>query len=372
MNRNNFVSRKNIFLSMMLLLSMHSFAIGGGRKKIPTGQKPLDIVFCVDLSGSTNGLINDLRDNLWTIINQAQHMDPQPDLRIGVIGFSRPSFGRENAYVKILSPLTNNFDYIQMGLYKLRPSIEKGDQIVSEALRTAVNVIKWSDREDAVKMIYLVGNGMVTTNGYEYVKYCEQAREKNIFIHALYVMKSANWFKELPGYRRIAGLTNGMQTEISINKHDDVKIWKTFPENAERLNNKFNTTFLWSGGDSSSCRCAMSASDSGAFAAWSDVFYSRLYYKTGNSFQYSYRHCDAIANNAVTASNNSADSINSYQTRLRELLQIREALRNQIHNQFSPLDLDHIQSLYTTGQLPDDNILHRAVLNILYRYWGMR
>ena len=145
---------KNIFRKMWKLIfflafgfySSFVFAYDGGAKHYSNGQKPLDIVFCVDLSGSTNGLINDLRDNLWLIINQANHMEPKPDLRIGVIGFSRPSFGKENSYVKILAPLTPNFDLVEMELYKLRPSIEKGDQIVSEAIRTAVNGMSWSDR----------------------------------------------------------------------------------------------------------------------------------------------------------------------------------------------------------------------------------
>ena len=64
--------------------SLSVMANGKDKGKSAVGNgKPLDIVFCVDLSGSTNGLINDLRDNLWMIINQAQHMEPKPALRIG-------------------------------------------------------------------------------------------------------------------------------------------------------------------------------------------------------------------------------------------------------------------------------------------------
>ena len=137
--------------------------------------RPLDIVFCLDLSGSTNGLLTDVRDNLWLISNEIDQMNPRPALRIGVVGFSRPSFGKNNAYVKMLSDLTDDLDHVAAELYKLKPCIEKGDQIVSAALNTAIADASWSKDEQATKLIFVVGNGMVTANGYEYVKSCESA-----------------------------------------------------------------------------------------------------------------------------------------------------------------------------------------------------
>ena len=371
---------KNIFRKMWKLIfflafgfySSLVFAYDGGAKHYSNGQKPLDIVFCVDLSGSTNGLINDLRDNLWLIINQANHMEPKPDLRIGVIGFSRPSFGKENSYVKILAPLTPNFDLVEMELYKLRPSIEKGDQIVSEAIRTAVNGMSWSDRSDAVKMIYLVGNGMVTANGYEYVKYCEQARAKNIPIHVLYVMKSANWFKELPGYRRIAGLTNGMQTEITINKVEEVKVWNSVTAHLESLNAKFNATYYWTSDDSSSCRKSLTAADSGAAETSRETFLHRMYFKSSNDFQSIYRNCDYLSSNMLQPSETTAVNSDAFLLQVKELHQVREEIQKQIHKEFPVVELDHLQKAYVEGSMPDNNIFHRSVMNILYRYWGLR
>lgn len=363
---------KWMLISVFMLMSSSVFSSDGERKQFSNGQKPLDLVFCIDLSGSTNGLINDFRDNLWLIINQAQHMEPKPDLRIGVIGFSRPSFGRENSYVRILAPLTRNFDLIEMELYKLRPSIEKGDQIVSEAIRIAVHGMSWTDREDAVKMIYLVGNGMVTANGYEYVKYCEQARAKNIPIHAMYVMKSANWFKELPGYRRIAGLTNGMQTEITINKVDDVKVWNSVTTNFESLNAKFNATYYWTGIDSNICRKSITAADSGAYETSRETFLHRMYFKSTEDFQSIYRNCDYLSSNMSQPSETTAVNRGTFIDQVKEMYKVRENFRQQIHKEFPVEELDKLQKAYVDGLMPDNNIFHRSVMNILYRYWGLR
>ena len=369
-------ARRLVLVLFAVLLCMPEFLWAGDKDKSKVSQsnlKPLDIVFCLDLSGSTNGLLNDLRDHLWMIINQAHNMEPKPFLRIGVVGFSRPSFGKENAYVKVLVPLTNNFDYVAEELYRLRPSIEKGDQIVAAALRASVNDMHWTERTDAVKLVFLVGNGMVSGTDHEYVKYCEEAREKNIVVHPVYVMKSANWFKELTGWRRIATMTGGMQTEVTINKPDNMQVFVSVKKDLTELNNRINATYNWSGIDSSICRKSLSAADSGAFYADNkDVFLNRLYYKSGEEYAAVYNECDLVSNAAMmNAGGGAEDNGGAFRERLKELYQAREMLRAQLHREFLKSDLDAMQKAYLSGSIENAGVLRRCVLNILFKSWGM-
>jgi hypothetical protein len=43
-----------------------------------------------------------------------------------------------------------------------------------------------------------------------------------------------------------------------------------------------------------------------------------------------------------------------------------------MQQKFSKADLDAIQKQYTDGGIEDNGVLHRCVLNILYRAWGLR
>lgn len=364
-------------MTALLFAIVPLVALGGERDKNkvpPSPHKPLDIVFCLDLSGSTNGLLNDLRDHLWMIINQANNMEPKPFLRMGVVGFSRPSFGKENAYVKVLVPLTTNFDYLAEELYRLRPSIEKGDQIVAAALRASVMDMKWSERSDAVKLVFLVGNGMVSGTDHEYVRYCEQARESNIVVHPVYVMKSANWFKELPGWRRIATMTGGMQTEVTINKPDNMQVFVSVKKDLTELNNRINATYNWAGIDSAICRRSLTAADSGAFYAdLKDAFYNRLYYKSGEEYAAVFRDCDLVSNAAMLNGNGiTEDNGGAFRERLKEMYTARELLRGQLHREFQKSDLDAMQKAYTSGSVDNAGVLRRCILNILFKAWGMR
>src|SRR6266513_211687 len=67
---------------------------------------PIDIVFCIDLSGSTNGIIEHLRNHLWHFVHELEQLEPQANFRFGFMGYSRPSFGKDNFYVKVIRDLS--------------------------------------------------------------------------------------------------------------------------------------------------------------------------------------------------------------------------------------------------------------------------
>lgn len=369
-------NRRCVSWVCLLLLPGALVAGGGGKTKTASStQKSLDIVFGLDLSGSTNGLLDDFRDQFWFIVNQVQQMEPKPHLRIGIVGFSRPSFGKENAYVKVLVPLTTQLDYLAAEMYKLRPSIEKGDQIVSAALRACVNDIKWSEQSDAVKLVFLIGNGMASDKGHEYVRWCEQARQKGIVIHTLYVMRSANFFKELPGWRRIATLTGGMQSEITVNKPETMKVFVSVKKDLASLNQRINATYVWVGRDSAVCRRALSAADSGAFYADDqDVFLNRLYYKSSPEYAQEFTGCDIVAGVAGVSADAPAEAGGggAYLERLKEIYRGRELLRAQLRKEFDTKDIIAVQQAFIAGEVEEEGILGRSVLNLLLRTWGMR
>src|SRR5690349_18329365 len=107
---------------------------------------PVDIVFCLDLSGSTNGLIDRMRNHIWDYVNLLQGTIPRADFRFGFIGYARPSFGKENYYVKVISDLTHDIEGLTHELLKLRTQIEKGDQFVGAAIKTCAENISWNER----------------------------------------------------------------------------------------------------------------------------------------------------------------------------------------------------------------------------------
>lgn len=267
------------------------------------GREAIDVVLCLDLSGSTNGLLDDVREKLWDIINQVNSYRPAPELRIGVVAFSRPSFGAKSGYVKVLQNLTSDFDQLSFELYKLKPTIEKGDQLVGEALRVSVKQMNWSDDNDALKVIYLVGNGMVNSGGDNYRDACELASDKKIIVNTLYCRTRNNADKELPGWREIARLAGGEQYDMKIHKRTPLVLTSTNVPEFKELAGKLNATYLYYGNNGSERYKMMTNIDKNALLANEMTFESRLFYKISDRYQFHQQNWDLIDYIKMTNSN---------------------------------------------------------------------
>jgi len=346
-------------LLLLLLIARQAHA----QKEV---MRPLDIVFCLDLSGSTNGLVNDVRDNLWLIANELNAMKPKPDFRLGVICFSRPSFGKDDGYVKVFSDLTYNLDYIDAELYKLKPSIEKGDQIVSAALSIAVSDMSWSKSDDALKLIYIVGNGSVSSNGYEYVKICDEAVEKKIIVHSLFVTKAVNKIAEIAGWKRVAEITGGNQTEITINKKDPISFWNSDLNAVVKQNTMLYNDMQWSGPDSAKGRKSMLTSDSGAFEAGLSTYMHRMYYKASGSFVKSIKYCDYFAKYKEDASLNTMSTFDQRAFRMREE---RDRKLEKLKILVGEDGVVQLFNEYSKPEFKEEGIFHRVILLTAMASW---
>ncbi len=266
-----------------------------GNSSTPSrSRETIDIVFCLDLSGSTNGLIDDVRERMWEIINEVNSYRPAPEFRIGVVGFSRPSFGAKNGYVKVLQDLTGDFDKLCHELYKLKPSIEKGDQLVGEALKVSIKQMSWADNDKSLKVIYLVGNGMVNLGYNNYREACDLAVSKGIIINTIYCRTRNNAERELPGWREIARLSNGEQYDMFIHKRTPMVLTSPDPSVFREIALRFHETYLYYGESGTERYKIMASNDKNAMMANEMTYESRIFYKISDRYQYHQQSWDIV------------------------------------------------------------------------------
>ena len=259
------------FLVSLILLS----------QKVSADNKPVDVVFCMDLSGSTNGLIDDLRDRMWDIIIQLQSVKPAPNLRIGFVAYSRPSFGKTTGYVKVVSPLTGDFEQLSFDLFNIRPYIEKGDQLVGAALEMTVKSMNWTRESEAVKMIFLIGNGGVQLGSVDFRAACDEATAKHISIHPIFCTK-ANKSKEITGWLEIARLSGTEMKEIHVHQTVPLDpVCKNIPALKE-ANDRLIKSYIYYGDAGFSKLKLLKISDSNAMLAGVLCFEARVNYKLRN------------------------------------------------------------------------------------------
>src|SRR2546423_15659972 len=90
-----------------------------GEPQQPATTKHIDIVICLDVSGSMNGLLDSARVRLWDIINEMAKIKPAPNLRVGLYSYGRTDSG-DKGHIRKERDLTHDLDALYQKLFALK------------------------------------------------------------------------------------------------------------------------------------------------------------------------------------------------------------------------------------------------------------
>jgi len=145
----------------------------------------VEVVFCLDTTGSMGGLIEGAKQKIWSICNQIASGKPTPDLKVGLVAYR----DKGDAYVTKVIDLTDDLDAIH-GHLKTFKAEGGGDvpESVNQALDDAVHKVKWGADPKTLKIVFLVGDAPPHMDYADDVKYpqtCKKAVAKGIIINAI-------------------------------------------------------------------------------------------------------------------------------------------------------------------------------------------
>ena len=109
--------------------------------------RPVDIVFAVDTTGSMGGLLDGAKRTVWSIANQVRSIDPNADLRVGLVAYR--DLGDD--YVTKDFALTEDLDamYVELSGYQAAGGGDVPENVDAE-LYDSVHRMKWRDGTSAV------------------------------------------------------------------------------------------------------------------------------------------------------------------------------------------------------------------------------
>ena len=271
------IQKSIIFFLLFLIIKTESIA------QEKTNQS-IDVVFCLDLSNSSNGLIDQFRNHLWDYWNFFKHCQPQPEFRIGVVTYARFSYGKANGYSKVQKDLGTDFEMLSNILYKIPSKIEKGDQYVGAALNTCLKKISWSTDPNTKKIIFLVGNGDVYTGRIDVNEVLKKLSKQNIIVHTTYCIAPGER-KAIIGWQKIAQAGGGKISTVSLRRHNFDKLNGFDLQNFRLLNRKFNNTYLYYGKGGKLRRRILQVEDNHIYVTNTEGFRFRSMYKISDDYQ---------------------------------------------------------------------------------------
>jgi hypothetical protein len=190
----------------------------------------VQIALLLDNSGSMQGLLNQARTQLWSVVNEfqkaKQHGKP---IRLELALYE---YGDG---VKRLSHFTTNLDGLSEQLFGL--AIRGGAEHCGEVIMTSVRELEWSSHPDDLKLIYIAGNEPFTQGPVDYREAIAAARQKGIVVNTIHCGgDDATW-------RDGAKVAQGSYFTIN---HNAQVAQVTTPQDAElaRLSQELNRTYV--------------------------------------------------------------------------------------------------------------------------------
>ncbi|HSQ56284.1 MAG TPA: VWA domain-containing protein [Gemmata sp.] len=233
--------------------------------KAATDGKPIDLVLCLDVSGSMNGLIDSAKIRLWDIVNELARLKPTPKLRVALYSYGAPSYPADKGWVRKEIDLTEDLDDVYKSLNALR--IGGGTELVARVTRTALDEQKWSAEKDALKLIFVAGNEPADQDKQVTLEsVAAQAKKAGVIVNTIYC--GARSDGDVLKWCHFAEDAGGKFMNIDMNRAATQVVVKTeFDEKIIQLGAELNKTYVAYGRDGKDKAANQVAQDANAARA---------------------------------------------------------------------------------------------------------
>src|SRR5687768_14807415 len=150
----------------------------------PVAEKPaekplIQLALLLDNSGSMQGLIDQARSQLWTVVNhlaRTKKNGQTPRLEVALYQYGdRP---------QQLLAFTDDLDAVSEKLFKI--GISGGSEHCGEVIQLSLNDLKWADEVGVYKTIFIAGNEPFTQGPTDYRSACETASARGIVVNTIH------------------------------------------------------------------------------------------------------------------------------------------------------------------------------------------
>lgn len=212
--KNNVKEKQN----EVIITAYANNVINDSEKKPKT--KNVEIVFCLDATGSMSGLIGTAKEKIWDIVSELAQSGDVDNLKLGMVFYR----DRGDGFVTKQIALTSDLDEVYSDLLEINAA-GGGDtpESVNQALYEAVNDIKWSNKKNTYRTIFVVGDcppHMDYQDDVKYTESCKQAAKKGITINTIKLGTSCK--SAIHHFKQMASCTNGEFMQLDQNASDIV------------------------------------------------------------------------------------------------------------------------------------------------------
>jgi Mg-chelatase subunit ChlD len=244
-------------------------------------SRDVDLVICLDTSGSMQGLIDSCRKKLWDMCSLLGQARPQPRLRVALVAFG-DTRNPDGGHVVIDSVFTEELDGVYEKLMAL--TTNGSTELVGRALHESLTQLEWSTQSNALKMIFVAGNESADQDSqYSFREQVKRALQQNVIVNAIYCGKDTPGGGDAATWRELATLGGGQYA--AIDQEGTIAIATPFDAEISRLGGTINGTYLAYGHDGVVFAARQEAQDENAKKVSKETLAGRMQLKGSSLYR---------------------------------------------------------------------------------------
>lgn len=237
-------------------------AVAPGTLEASISAPQVQIALLLDTSSSMDGLIEQAKRQLWTVVNafqKARREGHSARLQIALYEYGNDGLSAEGGYIRQVVPLTTDLDRVSEQLFALKTN--GGNEYCGQVIQKATQQLEWSKDKHDLKLIYIAGNEPFTQGPINPKTAVAAAKEHGIVVNTIYCGAAGEG--DQSGWSEGARLAGGQAFNIDQNR---AVAMVAAPQDAEiaKLGTQLSQTYLGYGKGGVEAKKRQEAQDSNA------------------------------------------------------------------------------------------------------------
>jgi hypothetical protein len=241
-----------------------SAPVSAGALEAASAAPRVQIALLLDTSSSMDGLIEQAKRQLWTVVNaflNARREGQSAQLEIALYEYGNDGLSGEGGYIRQVVPLTTDLDKVSEQLFALRTN--GGNEYCGQVIQKATQQLKWSPSKRDLKLIYIAGNEPFNQGPVHYRTAIAAAKERGIVVNTIHCGSEQEGAQS--GWSDGAKLAGGQAFTIDHNRAV-AHIAAPQDDEIEKLGMELNKTYLGYGRAGAESKMRQEVQDSNAAA----------------------------------------------------------------------------------------------------------
>lgn len=356
------MKKLNLALICFLILPLFSF-------QPPVQKTSIKVALILDTSNSMDGLINQAKSQLWSVVNElstAKCDGETPDLEIALYEYGNDRLPMREGYIRLVTPFTSDLDLISEKLFALRTN--GGSEYCGQVIGMSLKELDWEDYPKDLKMIFIAGNEPFDQGNISYREVCKTAREKDITINTIFCGN----FHEGIDTRWKDGAYIGGGDYMNIDQDRNyVHIKSPYDERILELNKSLNKTYISYGIHGATSSKRQSAQDHNAYQLSPESAFQRTLSKSKSVYKNTqWDLVDAVAENEMDLETISEEDIPDDMKDMsleEKIVYVKEKQVERIKIQQEIADLSKKREQFVAEKLGEnsENMLDKAIIQAI-------